>query len=278
MSDAVESWSVRYGRPGHPAPTPRNLVGAVLKSVSLVEAFLGGPHELSLGELARRTGYPGPTVHRLLATLEHAGWVTRTNAGGYRLSLHMTEIARHVLSGVDLRQQALGPLQELTQRTGETAYLVVREADHAVCIERVESINMVRIMSWDVGSVLPLYAGGAPLALLAFTAPEERARLLRAGPLEPPLGRPVTPEEVEQRLASFREQGYSISSEETIAGITSIGAPVFGNDGSLVAAVSVGGLSSTMTDERLPQLARAVHETGEAISRRIGMTGAYPPP
>lgn len=276
MDKSIDSWSVRYGKPA-PSEPPRNLVAAVIKSVAVVEAFLGRPGELSLTEIVNVTGFPAPTVHRLLATLEYAGWVTRTNHSGYALSLHIAEIARHVLSGINLRDQALSPMQELTQRTGETAYLVVREANHVVCIERVESYNMVRVMSWDVGSVLPLYAGGAALALLAFTPARERAALLGPGPLDPPMGGPRSVEDVEQRLSQFREQGYSVSSEETIPGIASIGAPVFSADGTVAAAVSIGGLSSTMMGERLPLLAAAVSDAGRTISGRMGFRGSYPP-
>jgi DNA-binding IclR family transcriptional regulator len=277
VDDTVDSWSVKYGRPLYPAEQ-RNLVGAVLKAVVLIESFLGGRSELTLTELAQRSGYPTPTAHRLLATLESAGWVTRGPSGGYRLSLHMAEIGRHVLSGIDLRECALSPMQELTQRTGETAYLVVREADHAVCIDRMESYNMVRVMSWDVGSVLPLYAGAAPLALLAFTPPEDRARLLGDGPLEPPLGVPVRPEEVEARLVTIRTKGFSVSSEETIPGIASFGAPVFADNGKVVAGISVGGLASTMMiRDRVDTLAEAVRKAGQAISIAMGYRGAYPP-
>ena len=87
-------------------------------STKSVAAFLGGPTELTLTELARRTGYPTPTVHRLLATLEHAGWVSRGRAGGYLLTLHIAELARHVLAGINLRDQALTAMQDLSQRTG----------------------------------------------------------------------------------------------------------------------------------------------------------------
>lgn len=276
VDETVDSWSVKYGRSPRPNDQ-RNLVGSVLKAIVLVESFLGGRKELTLTELAQRSGYPAPTAHRLLATLESAGWVSRGATGGYQLSLHMAEISRHVLSGINLRDCALSPMHELTQRTGETAYLVVREADHAVCVERVESYTMVRVMSWDVGSVLPMYAGAAPLALLAFTPAAERARLLQSGPLEPPIGVPMQVDEVEARLATIREVGSSVSSEETIPGIASVGAPIFARDGGIAGAVSVGGLTSTMIGERTDSLAEAVRNAGREISAAMGYQGAYPP-
>jgi IclR family transcriptional regulator, KDG regulon repressor len=255
----------------------RKLVASVLKAGTLVDAFLAGPPEVTLAELARRTGYPSPTVHRLLATLDHVGWVSRGESGGYRLSLYIVELAQHVLSGINLREQSLAPMQELTHRTGETAYLVVRGADHVVFVERIESFNMVRVMSWDVGSTLPLYAGGAALALLAHTPAEERDRLLGDGPLELPIGAQMSREALEERLRGFRATGVAVSSEEIIPGIAAVGAPVFGPDGHVAAAVSIGGLTSTIMGERLDSITEAVREAGRVISTRIGFHGTYPP-
>jgi DNA-binding IclR family transcriptional regulator len=277
VAEPTNDWTVRYAPPVK-SPEQRHLVGSLLKGIALVEAFLGGPTELTLSELTRRTGYPTPTVHRLLATLEHAGWIQRGANGGYQLSLRLTEVSRHVLAGINLRDQALGVLQQLTRQTRETAYLVVRQADHAVCVERVESYTMVRIMSWDVGSILPLYAGGAPLALLAFQPVAERERLLHTGPLEPPLGNPLSPEEVDARLAEFRAQGWTVSAEETIPGIASVGAPVFGPDGQVTAAISVGGLSSSIMGARLKEISSAVVDAGRTVSQSLGYRGPYPPP
>ncbi len=255
----------------------RHLVGSVLKVTELVEVFLGGPTELTLTELTAKTGYPMPTVHRLLATLEHAGWMARGRNGGYLLSLHMAEIAQHVLSGINLREQALGVMQDLTRATGETSYLMVREADRAVCIERVESYNMVRIMSLDVGATLPLWAGAAPLALLANEPPELVAKLLGSGPIRKPTGEELSHREIDARLLLLRQRGYSTSAEDWIPGIGSVGAPIFGSDGRIAAAVSVGGLVATVLQTRIDEVAAGVRQAGETISRNVGFKGNYPP-
>ena len=274
----AETRAARQNEPGKATGGDRrNLVGSVLKVVELVEAFLGGPTELTLTELTSRTGYPMPTVHRLLATLEHARWVTRGRNGGYSLSIHMAEIAGHVLSGIDLRSTALDVMQELTRQTGETSYLMVSEADRAVCIERVESYRMIRIMSLDVGASLPLWAGAAPLTLLAYEPDDLADAVLRSVAMKRPDGSEHTPETIEASLETFRRRGFSTSTEDWIPGIGSVGAPVFGTDGRIAAAVSVGGLVTSLMAERLDDVAGAVRQAGERISRSIGYRGPYPP-
>lgn len=259
----------------HDEAAQRKLVGAVLKVVDLIEIFPGGPNELSLTELTARTGFPMPTVHRLLATLEHARWVQRGPNGGYCLSLRLVEIAKHVLAGIDLREQAYALMHDLTLKCGETSYLVVREADRAVCVERVDSDNMVRIMSMGVGSSLPMWAGAGPLALLAYQGAEESDRVLTATPMQKPTGGELSVPEVQQRLAVIREHGYSTSTEDWIQGISSIGAPIFGADGKILAAISVGGLTSVMMGLRTEMIIQAVVSAAEAISRRLGYQRAF---
>lgn len=61
--------------PARPVPT-----SAVGKIVAVAEA-LDRPRQL--GQIARDTGLPLPTVHRILTDLTAHGWVVRTSYGGY---------------------------------------------------------------------------------------------------------------------------------------------------------------------------------------------------
>lgn len=71
--------------------------------------------------------------------------------------------------------------------------------------------------------------------------------------------------------------GSSVSYEETIPGIASVGAPILARAGGVAGAVSVSGLTSTMIGERTDLLAEAVREAGREISAAMGYVGAYPP-
>lgn len=246
-------------------------VASVLKATNLIECFAqsgtalaGGYSELTLGELVRLSGYPISTVHRLLATLEQAGWVIRRR-GGYGLSLRIAEIASHILTGIDLREEARPLMQQLCRNSKETTYLVMRQEDHAVCVERVEGDRMVRVMAWDVGSVLPLHTGAGPMALLAFENPSEIERLLSSDTLLHANGRPVSPSVILERLRVIRHKGWSFSLDETFEGIASIGAPVFGRNGLPIAAISMGGLSTGFKSPRRDELADMLL----AVARRL---------
>jgi DNA-binding IclR family transcriptional regulator len=254
----------------------RPAIAAVLKAMNVIECFTQRPGELALRDLVKMTGYPTTTVHRLLSTLEQAGWVVRRGAG-YVLSLRVAEIASHVLEGIDLREEARPLMRQLSQETGETTYLVMRRADHAVCVERVEGDRMVRVMAFDVGSTLPLHAGAAPLVLLAGESEAERNRLIDLYPLVLPSGRRPSKEELRARLAHIREVGWAVSAHEVVEGIASIGAAVFGADGRPVAAISVGGLATGFTPVRQEEIARLVVRAAEELSGQIGHKRGFRP-
>ena len=66
-------------------------VAAVDRALSLMSVFTPRDKALSLGELAERTRLYKSTVLRLLASLEHAGWIQRLDDGRYALG---GEVAR----------------------------------------------------------------------------------------------------------------------------------------------------------------------------------------
>ena len=93
------------GRPG---------IEVLNRAVDLLNAFTEGPGSThSLAEIARRTGLPKPTLHRLLAALDVLGLVEKTPAG-YQLGIRLFELGEHVPRKQKLREAALPFLQALS--------------------------------------------------------------------------------------------------------------------------------------------------------------------
>ena len=72
---------------GPPEP-PKTVLG---RALTLLTAFRPGDGELTLAELARRTGLPKPTAHRMLAELAQWNVVERT-PDGIRLRTEVDEM------------------------------------------------------------------------------------------------------------------------------------------------------------------------------------------
>ncbi|HEY5848739.1 MAG TPA: helix-turn-helix domain-containing protein, partial [Microlunatus sp.] len=145
--------------------------GTGLELITKVDAILtaleaGG--EVSAADLAKTTGEPLSSVYRLLQSLTAIGWVDRgRRRGTYRLGLKLMAVAGLVEDRLDIRESARPALQRMLDVIGVTSFLCLRRGARAVCVERLEG-QAVQSLAMQLGSSLPLYAGAAPRALLAF--------------------------------------------------------------------------------------------------------------
>ncbi|MGH2735408.1 MAG: IclR family transcriptional regulator domain-containing protein, partial [Actinomycetota bacterium] len=70
-----------------------------------------------------------------------------------------------------------------------------------------------------------------------------------------------------------RKNGYALSLEERVPGISTIAVPLFNHTGSVAAALSVTGPSSRVTRKRLLEMAPLAQEAAHAISANLGYLG-----
>lgn len=249
---------------------PKNHIASVAKAVRLLESFGDERPELTLAELVSKCGYSRTTTYRLLDTLELLGWVERSGSGAYSLTLRVFELSSSVLGRFDLRAEASHVMSDLAARYDENIYLVVPDGDRAVCLELIESSQPVRIMALTVGRSLPLYAGGAPLALLAELHHQHLDRIVEIAPLTLPSGDTLSGTELRAAVDRVQKLGYAVSLEDVTPGIAAIGACIHDRFGRPVAAMSFGGMISRYQEPRLGELTAALQEATATVSRRLG--------
>jgi DNA-binding IclR family transcriptional regulator len=199
--------------------------------------------EASAADLAAALGEPLSSVYRLLQSLTTTGWVDRgSRRGAYRLGLSLMTIGGLVEDHLDIREASLPSLRELVDATGVTSFLCVRRGQRAVCLERIEGYA-VQSLAMLLGGSLPLYAGAAPRALLAFLPVAEQSAILkdtsqqlRDDPLRP------DDKDIIADIARIRAVGYSVSNGDVTPGIAALGAPVFNHRGEVQGALSLSGL------------------------------------
>jgi DNA-binding IclR family transcriptional regulator len=257
-----------YAEPVDPAPGPV-VVEAVLRALRLLDLFERGRPEMSLAEFVRRGGYSKTTTYRLLLTLEEAGWLERGPGGSFRLTIKPFQVGSILVDSLDLRREAGPVMARMAAETGETIYLVVPEGPRAVCLERIDSGQGVRLADLYVGGSQPLHLGAAPRALLAFDEPALLPPLLAEGLTRRTEHSIVDPAALLADLAETRRRGYSISDQDVTPNVAAIGAPVFGAEDRAIAAVSIGGLQARILPPR-PDLMTCLVGAAQEISARLG--------
>jgi DNA-binding IclR family transcriptional regulator len=241
----------------------------VARAFAVLEAFRPASPALTLSEIARRTGLPLTTTHRLLAELCGAGALEREGDGSYRVGLRLWEIASLAPRGVPLREAALPFLEDLYEVTHENVQLGVREGRDVVYIERIAGRRAVGVLT-RVGGRFPLHASGIGLVLLAH-APERVQREVLDGSLERFTDHTVTdPARLKRILAQVRRDGVAISDRQVTDDAMSVAAPITDPRGEVIAALSIVAKAGDAAagDRLAPAVRAAALGTSRALSAR----------
>lgn len=188
-------------------------------------------------QIARRTGLPRSTAHRLVTELVGQGLLERDDEGRVRIGMRLWELTTRGSHALRLRQVALPFMEEVQAAVREHTQLGVREQDEVLFLERLSArdagANITRI-----AGRLPLHASSSGLVLLAFAPAAVQERYL-AGPLGPVSPETITdPAALRRKLSEVRRLGFSFAPGyiETVS--TGIAVPVRDASG-VVAALSV---------------------------------------
>jgi DNA-binding IclR family transcriptional regulator len=234
---------------------------AVAKVLALLLAFEGDRASLCLTELARQTGLPLSTTHRLVGELLDAGLLRREAAGGYRVSRRLWKIGQN--AGRALQETVRPSLAELFRLTGGVNQLAIRDGDDALIVDRVFGPGQASHAS-RVGGRLPLHACAMGKAILAFEDREVQDRYL-ARPLDAiTRATQVDPAVLARQFADIRRNGYAFSVEEARLGSAAIAVPVLVGGQRAVAALGL--VAPIAQRRRLVGLLPALRSTATALA------------
>jgi DNA-binding IclR family transcriptional regulator len=220
-----------------------------------------GEGDRSLDQLATELDVHKTTVLRLLRTMEAERFVRRDEAHRYRLGSRLFALADTAREQHVVRAVAAPHLQRLNQRTGQTVHLAAYESGQVVYIDKLDSVQSVRMYS-QVGVPAALHCTAVGKVLLAAQPKRQREALLAS--IEYKRFTPTTitgPDALRDELDRVRAQGWAQDRAEHESFINCIGAPITERSGRVVGAVSVSVpdvlLSYDQVLELLPELLAA---------------------
>ena len=243
------------------------LVPAVSRAFHLLELLSDSKRGLTISEAGRRLQVPKSSAFRLIKALEDRGYIQRSgNSGRYRFGLTLVALSRSALENLELRDEAKPFLIALMQKTGLTVHLAVLREGQAVIVEKIEAPGPVKIGTW-VGRAMDVNSTAVGKALIALLPPDELNRHLKASAFVRHNQRTISSlTRLKQELSQVRRQGYAVDDEEDELGMRCVGAPIVGDDGAAIAAISVVGTVAQVPRERLETLTHAVRQFAAVIS------------
>nr|WP_295972890.1 IclR family transcriptional regulator [uncultured Bacillus sp.] len=247
------------------------LIQSVERAADILELFLESEPELSVKDISQKLGLSKSTVHGLIKTLEHRGYLQQNPDDlKYKLGLKLFELGHFIGNQLDITQIARPIIKELVDELKETVHLVVRQQDELVYVEKEEGPQTLRIYS-HVGKKAPIYCTGVGKAILAYQDEDEIERILATVPMQSFTEYTITDkEEIKKQLKATRENGYSIDDEEIELGLKCIAAPIFDYKGNVCASISCASPKMRLTDERLPVVIDGVKRAAVKISKSLG--------
>lgn len=250
---------------------PRRLITTVERAADVLALFTRVDRsDLGVTEIATELNLSKAVVHRVLTTLAAKDFITvDPESRRYRLGPMVLALGTTYLEQIDLRALAMPRLQELSDRTNETATLSLRYGWERMYVDQITPDREVK-MTVALGRSFPLHAGSSSKAFLAFLPADEQQRYLHEKVLERLTDETITDAAaLGQELQTVRDQGYAVSFGERQAGAGSIAAPILDHQGRPAAAVSVCGPLERFRDEVEP-IWQLLLETTRRLSHDLG--------
>jgi IclR family pca regulon transcriptional regulator len=243
-------------------------VQSLARGLAVITAFDADSPELSLSEVAVRTGLSRATARRFLFTLAELGYV-RSDGRRFALTPHVLRLGTAYLSGLGLPAIAQPHLERLSAALGESTSAAVLDGVEIVYVARVATRRIMTV-GITVGTRFPAFATSMGRVLLAGLAPRALDDYFRHADLTPPTPMTLhTEPELRAVLDQVREQGWALNDQELAAGLRSVAAPITNRQAAVVAAVNV----STTTAGRAEEVRESLVLTAREISAEVARTG-----
>jgi IclR family acetate operon transcriptional repressor len=216
---------------------PRSLT----RLLALFDALSVAPNGMTLADLNVALESPKSSLLNLLRPLVAEGFLVHS-AGTYNLGPAIFRLSAGVLSANTTTKVVRPFLQELVERTGESAMWGVlnREVGEVTFTDVVDSPHPLRLQI-PAGVRRPLYASPTGWVLLAYADKPWREQYLSSMVMTVPTSTPITRALLLREFAKVRAEGCLASIDVPVAGLGSVSAPVFDASGDCVGAVNVAG-------------------------------------
>jgi IclR family transcriptional regulator, acetate operon repressor len=198
-----------------------------LRMFELLDLVCASGQPFSLADAVRASGWPKPSVHRMLAQLETGGLITREPGGRlFAPAARLVRLAENVLSADTRRGVRHAVLRQLVADVGESCNLTALSGAEVMYLDRVEAAFPLR-MELKAGTRVPIHCSASGKLFLAHMPPSARAALLDGLPLPRYTATTLVQRQaLDDELAQILRQGYAVDAEEFVDGLVCVAVPV----------------------------------------------------
>ena len=209
------------------SPSPSLASNPGLRPFELLEILAAQGRALNLAEAVAASGWPKPSVHRMLAQLEAGGLLAREPDGRrYALAPRLLRFADAALSASTQQGVRHAVLRQLVADVGESCNLTALSGAEVNYLDRVESAFPLRL-ELRPGTRVPIHCSASGKLFLAHLSPRQCRAVLDSLPLTRHTTTTLTERAaLEMELERIRQQDYAVDAEEFVDGLVCVAVPV----------------------------------------------------
>lgn len=246
---------------------------SVGKALRILEVLGDKGDPVGVSAIARAADLPKSTVFRLLSLMEQGRYVERVGQQ-WRLGRQLFELGNVVAfcQPEHLRDLAIPYLLDLYKVSQQTVHLALLDDTDVVYLEKVFGHSTMPLPT-RVGGRLPATVCALGKAMLTFTDADILTEALTEQLQARTPHSIVVPNVMMEELRRTRDTGVAFDREESVLGIHCVAAPIRGDDGRSVAAISVTGpVGNFDVDAFARPVRRAASAVSELVRTRLTRT------
>ncbi len=251
-----------------------HLVQSLIKALAILEILADSVEGMGVTEIGERVGMNKSTVHRILTTLVHEGYVEQDHAKGrYRLSFKLFIIARKIINNLTPTRICSPFLKKLAEQTGESARFIVPDWENArlIVVDEAHTSKNIKVRSY-LGESLSLSKSAAGMTFLAHLSEDEIKSIMDDK------GRKIVIEDegysfskLRKDLSAVRESGFSYDQGQSGKdSICNVAAPVLDEEGKIVGVLDVFMPAFRSPKDIQAKYGKLVRDTALEVSQRLG--------
>ncbi len=247
----------------------REFVASLARGLTVIRAFSRDAREMTLSEVAQKTGLTRAAARRFLLTLESLGYVA-SDGRRFRLTPKVLDLGFSYLSSMELWDVAMPHMEEVSAAIHESCSASVLEGCDIVYVARVPTKRIMSV-ALGIGARLPAVATSMGRVLLAHLDDDAQQQHLAGCPIRRHTEHTVTdPAALRDVLHAVRQQGWCLVDQELEEGLISIAVPVRNQRGRVLAAMNASTHASRKTPDEvesdyLPVLQQAARKIATAL-------------
>ncbi len=239
----------------------------------ILEAIAENKLPVRLQDLAKQVDMTQSTVLRYLYALEDANYIYREDdTSRYALTWRVCRLGKNVDSSLSLRNITTPFINRLANYLSLGTCLVIEQNNECVYLDCIDNPNSPTLQR--IGKRAPLHATGSGKVLLSKYSELQLGEYISVKGLTRYTDHTITdPDLLRSELERIRRQDFAIDEEECEVGLRCISIPLRNYTGEIIAAMSVFGNTSDLTDQRIhDEIYPMLKEATDIISSRLGYT------